>query len=110
MEPYEVIMAAHAIEDLRGIAHYIAVEKTAPRAADKLMGEITAQVHELKTMPERYPLVIPKKLRKFGFRKFMVGNYLIFYTVTEAPDQVIIRRVLYARRNWKKVLSTELPT
>ena len=39
-----------------------------------------------------------------NFRKVKVNNYIVFYKVEEKNRIVEIVRIMYARRNWTKIL------
>lgn len=45
-------------------------------------------------------LVSDDYLAAQGFRKTMVDNYIIFYTVSEKDKTVAVVRILYGRRDW----------
>ncbi|MGI6487748.1 MAG: type II toxin-antitoxin system RelE/ParE family toxin [Syntrophomonadaceae bacterium] len=36
--------------------------------------------------------------------KLMVGNYIIFYVISEEDAAVTVVRILYGRRNWASLL------
>ena len=101
---YKVLIAQPAIEDLRGIADYIANELREPSTAKKLVGKIKEAVMSLGEMPTRHALVSDEGLAAQGIRWLMVDNYMVFYVVSEKNRTVVVIRILYGRRDWINLL------
>ena len=53
-------------------------------------------------MPERCPRPRDLALAAKGYRYLVVGNYLVFYVIVGPVVQ--IRRILYAKRDYKQLL------
>ncbi|WP_083809940.1 type II toxin-antitoxin system RelE/ParE family toxin [Mahella australiensis] len=45
-----------------------------------------------------------ERLASLGYRKLIVKNYVVFFTIDEKSKVVDIARILYARRDWLRVL------
>lgn len=101
---FQVVITEPAEHDLQKIIDYISNELQNPYAAIDLLNKISHHVHDLETLPKRFPLVDDIILANQGIRKATVHNYLIFYTISESVKQVTIIRILYAKRNWKDLL------
>jgi len=98
MGRYKVNVTEPAEADIRAIAKYIAVELNAPVASEKLISAIKTSVAGLSDMPERYPPVTA------GYRKIIIKNYIILYTVDDKNKTVNVERVLHSKQNWLKIL------
>ena len=100
MERYEVRIFPTAQQDLLDVIDYLNTlsQDTALRYYDRLTGEIAS----LSTMPNCCPRPRDLALAAKGYRYLAVGNYLVFYVV--AGNVVQIRRILYARRDYKHLL------
>ena len=100
MEQYEIRIFPTAKQDLLDVIDYLNTlsRDSALKCYDRLVSEIAS----LSTMPERCPRPRDLALAAKGFRYLVVGNYLLFYVV--AGNTVQIRRILYARRDYKKLL------
>jgi toxin ParE1/3/4 len=48
--------------------------------------------------------VLDEPLKKRGYRKLIVGNYMVFYLVNEQERQVIITRILYGAGDYQTIL------
>lgn len=100
MEQYEIRIFPTAKQDLFDVIDYLNTlsRDSALKCYDRLVSEIAS----LSTMPERCPRPRDLALAAKGYRYLVVGNYLVFYVV--AGNTVQIRRILYARRDYKKLL------
>ena len=104
MKSYKVRMTRPAAKDLEDISAYIANELREPAAAKKLVSKIKEAALGLGEMPTRYALVTDERLALQGIRKLMMGNYIIFYVISEEDAAVTVVRILYSRRNWAGLL------
>ena len=100
MEQYEVRIFPAAQQDLLDVIDYLNTlsQDTALKYYDRLTSEIASR----STMPERCPRPRDLALAAKGYRYLVVGNYLVFYVVS--GNVVQIRRILYARRDYKQLL------
>ncbi|MBC5680580.1 type II toxin-antitoxin system RelE/ParE family toxin [Lachnospira sp. NSJ-43] len=60
-------------------------------------------------MPQEFRLVDDPVLASWSIRFVIINNYLIFYTVDEGKQTVIIVRFLYQKSNWTSILRQGLP-
>ena len=104
MAEYSVEGSEPAENDLRDIVRYISSQLDAPMTALKMMDIIEAAVNSLEDMPQRCPLVADKRLAAMGYRKLIVKNYFVFFTVDEQNKVVDIERILHTRRDWQRIL------
>ena len=100
MEVYKIIIFPSAQRDLQEIVEYLNTlsHDVALRYYDRIVSEIAS----LSTMPERYPHPRDLALAAKGYRILAVGNYLVFYIVSGRTVQ--IHRILYARRDYSRLL------
>ena len=63
---------------------------------------IVSEISSLSTMPLRFPHPRDLSLAAKGYRYLTVNNYLVFYIVS--GDTVQIHRILYARRDYSRLL------
>ncbi|WOC76014.1 type II toxin-antitoxin system RelE/ParE family toxin [Intestinibacillus sp. NTUH-41-i26] len=100
METYKVRIYPTAKQDMREIVQYLNTlsQESALANYDLLVEKIAG----LAQMPERCPQLNDLALRAKGYRYLLVKNYLVFFVV--AGDTVQIRRVLYARRDYRALL------
>jgi len=100
--PYNYVFTPLEEQDLNDIFDYISLDLSSPQAAERLIDSIQAAVEKVCEFPFSRPLIADKILRDKGYRIIMVANFNLFYIVDS--QTVVIRRVLYGRRNYETLL------
>jgi toxin ParE1/3/4 len=101
---YQVEFNPKAITDLEQIYLYIANELFNPDAAQRLLEKFEKKIMILRSYPFSSNVVQDSFLRKKGYRKLVVENYLVFYLVDEIEIKVRIMRVLYGAQQYERYL------
>lgn len=101
---YKLEFLPIAKNDLLEIVGYIAKELQNPTAAERLSEELIAGAENICNFPYAHQVYAPIKPLKNEYRRILVGNYFLFYTVDESKKAVTIMRVIYACRDIKKQL------
>lgn len=101
---YNVQFLSVAKNDLLEIAGYIAGELKNPAAALRIAEHIVQAADNLSEFPYSYPVYVPVRPVKYEYRKMRVENYLVFYTVDEKAKNVTITRVIYAKRDFDRII------
>ncbi|MCC6921206.1 MAG: type II toxin-antitoxin system RelE/ParE family toxin [Alphaproteobacteria bacterium] len=96
----KVVLTAHAERDLEAIADWIAQDS--PRAAVEVVKRLRKACTNLGPYPLAY--AIEPRFAEFGYRKRVVGPYLVFYRVAET---VKIVRILHGARDYDAALAGE---
>lgn len=104
MEKYRVDVSDPAENDLRDIVRYISSQLEVPMTALNMLNTIENDIAKLADNPQKYPLVTEERLAAMGYRKLIVKNYIVFFTVNEKLKVVDVERILYARRDWLRIL------
>jgi len=104
MAKYRVDVSEPAENDLRDIVRYISAQLNAPINALKMMDTIEKAAASLADMPQRCPLVTDQRLAAMGYRKLIVKNHIVFFTIDETNKVVDVERILYTRRDWLRIL------
>lgn len=105
MSSYNVVITEAAQYDLLDIFDYIAIELREPELAGRLLSKIRTKVKTLEEFPERNNMISEPNYELQKIRWCPIENYVLFYQVSEAENQVYILRVLYKKRNWEHLLS-----
>lgn len=92
---YKLTVTEKAEADLDGILRYIAVELDNREAAAKLLDEIGERYALLERNPLLYALCDQPLLRRGGYRKVIVGRYLMICHVDEQRREVFIDRFFH---------------
>lgn len=93
-----------AKQDMIEIARYISHELSNPIAAEKLADDMVEAAEKLIDFPYACSAYYPIRPLQQEYRHLLVKNYLMFYYVNEAQKQITIARVIYARRDYEKLL------
>lgn len=92
-----------ARQDLIDIVLYISQELQNPDAANRLAEKLIETAEKVLTFPGN-PSYHPIKPLRHEYRKAIVQNYLMFYRIDEEKKLVTVARVLYAKRNYNRLL------
>ena len=104
MAGYSIDISEPAENDLRDIVRYISAQFNAPMTALKMMDLIVAAINSLENMPRRCPLVSDERLAGMGYRKLIIKNHIVFFTIDESSKVVDVERILHARRDWLRII------
>ncbi len=102
MKRYSVKYSKKAEGELVDIWRYIAVVLENPIGADKTIEKILRKNEHLKVFPSGTS--VWGRVLGVELRALRTENYISFYSVDESKAEVIIRSVIYARRDIRKVL------
>ena len=101
---YQIKFTPIAREDLEEIYRYISKELHAEGAAANLMEKIERGVMRLKDYPFSCTYVEDEFLKRKGYRKLIIENYIVFYLVDEVSERVNVMRVLYGRQKYQSII------
>ncbi|MBR7060131.1 MAG: type II toxin-antitoxin system RelE/ParE family toxin [Eubacterium sp.] len=93
-----------AKSDMLEAVKYIANELKNPVAAQNLADDFISAAERLCEFPYANNVYLPIKPLESEYRRIIVKNYLMFYTVDEQNKTVTIMRVIYARRDMESQL------
>ena len=102
---YRVALTPLAAHDLYQITVYVAESLSAAQTAVALLDRLQKAIDNLAYFPRRNELVDGAVWSRRGLRKMVVDNYLVFYLVDEKRRSVEVLRVMYAKRDYNKVLN-----
>ena len=101
---YKIEYLPAARQDMIEIVRYISQELQNPTAADQLAMELIEAGDGILRFPYANPSYIPIRPLKHEYRKLQVQNYTVFYWVDEAEQLVTVARVVYAKRDYDRLL------
>jgi plasmid stabilization system protein ParE len=101
---YSITITEPAEQDLNSAVDYFITVLKAPKAAQTLLDEIEEKLNFLSTNPLAYEIEYDDYLQERNIRSVLVRNHLVFYVINQNSEEVIILRILYARRNWLNIL------
>ncbi|MBP1926145.1 toxin ParE1/3/4 [Sedimentibacter acidaminivorans] len=101
MENYNVKFLQTAIDDLEKIIIYIAADSK--DAAIRWHDNLIEKLNRLTLFPKMGIKIADKKMASLEFRMLPIKNYILFYRVFEKEKEVIILRVLDAKRDYPRI-------
>ena len=99
-ESYKIFFTDNAILDMNNIFEYISKKLYLPNSARRLMKEINDRIENLKYMPKIYNVIKKNDLLENEYRKIVIKNYVIIYTINEYTKTVYIANLYYSRSNY----------
>lgn len=99
---YELRILPLFEEDLNEIVDYIAFRLRNPAAAEKLVDDVEAAIHERLHCAEAFEPFRSARERQFPYYRIQVRNFTVFYVVIDHVMEV--RRILYSRRDFRRIL------
>ncbi len=97
---YKVIITPTAYREINRIYEYISEELYAVGAAKDLMKEVEEEVQKLKYYPKIHIELKKSDELKRNYRKIVIKNYIILYTIDEEENVVFIAHMYYNGRNY----------
>jgi len=94
-----------ALDDLKGIVHYIADTLESPRAAENFISKLDREVKKIADNPFRCRLYISSETLKYDYRVLHINNYSLFYVVEN--KKIEIHRIIYSSRDIERILKEQ---
>lgn len=101
---YKLEYLPAARQDMVDIVRYISRELCNPTAAERLAAELIEAGDSIPRLPYANPAYAPIRPLKHEYRKRLVRNYIMFYWVDEGEKLVTVARVIYAKREFERML------
>jgi len=101
---YELLITEFADQDLDGIVEYIAVKLASPPAAGAFLDSVDACYKSLRRTPRMFSECEDKYIKRKGYRKALINNYLLIYRIDGKARRVYVLRVFYAGQDYVKHL------
>ena len=93
-----------AQKDMVEIVRYISQELQNPDAAESLAVALVNAAESVLEFPYATAAYRPIRPLKHEYRKILVKNFLMFYWVDEGKKLVTVARVIYAKRDYGRLL------
>ncbi len=105
MGEYHIRVNPKARQDICDIGDYISEILLQPNISNKIVKGLRKSITNLQYFPYQFPIIQDATLCKIGIRCMPYKNYYIFYIVNENKKWVMIVRIIYNKRNWRRILS-----
>ena len=97
---YKVIITPTAYKEINRIYDYITEDLYAEKAAKDLMEQVETVVQNLKSSPKIHAEIDKFDELKRVYRRIVIKNYIILYTIDEDNSVVFVSHMYYGGRNY----------
>lgn len=97
---YKVIITPTAYKEINEIYDYITEELYAENAAKDLMLKVEKEVQKLKYAPKIHTEIEELDELDRTYRRMIINNYIILYTIDEGKRVIFISHMYYSGRNY----------
>lgn len=99
-EIYEIEFTEDCREEISEIYSYISEKLVAENSAKKLMRRMRDAVMDLSESPNLHMKIEKKDKLKREYRRIVIDNFVVLYTVDESSKKVYIAHMYYGRRDY----------
>ena len=101
---YKVTVSSRAEEDLDGIIGYIAEKLSSPAAASALLDKVYECYDNLEKNPYIYEECRNPVLKREGYRRVVVNNYIMIYKIYENAKAVVAHGFFYGGQDYTALI------
>ena len=97
---YKIRFTKECKREMDNIYQYISRKLYSPNSAKELMRMVEKSIYNLKEMPEIHGIIKQHDDLDLQYRKIVVKNYIIIYTILEEHKTVSIVHMYYGKSNY----------
>lgn len=99
---YNIKLTDEFLDELEEICDYISINLKACNSAIKLRVKVRDKIILLKKSPQRFAEIGKTDKLKREYRRMVIDNYIILYTVDENEKKVFISHIYYGKQDYFK--------
>ena len=99
-EIYEIEFTEGARDEIKTIYEYISKNLLNEDAAKRLMRKMRKNIMNLAKSPEIYVKIEKKDRLKRNFRRMVVDNFIVLYTIDKYKKTIYISHMYYGKKNY----------
>ena len=99
---YNIKLTEEFLTEIENICNYISVDLNANDAANRLRDKVIHNILLLENSPRMFAKIKIEKIDKVKrkYRKIVIKNYVILYTIDEENKIVYVAHIYYSGRNY----------
>ena len=97
---YEIAITETCMEEIDENCAYIEKVLKAEVAANRLRKKIKESIQKLKYSPKIYAKINKTDRMKRNYRRIVIDNYVIIYTIVKEYNTILISHMYYGGRNY----------
>ena len=103
-EEFHIVFLPKADKDINDAVTYIASVLHNYKAAATFLSKLQKVTQDIKIFPYANKIYWPLQRLSHDYRRVAVGNYLLFYWISETDKTITIARIIYGKRDIKRHL------
>ena len=97
---YVVIVSNNCKKNIFNTYEYIVKYLEGKNASKKLIDLISEAIENLKILPYMYPIVKKYKGKNVEYRRIVLGNFIMLYSINEKSKTVYLSHFYYGKTNY----------
>lgn len=97
---YEIVISDTCLEEIEESCYYIKKVLKAEQASNRMREKIMETIQGLKNSPKIYAKIEKTDRAGRDYRKIVIDNYVIIYTIIEEDKAILISHMYYGGRNY----------
>lgn len=97
---YNIKLTEEFIEEVNDICDYITNKLKEPNIANNLRKNIIHKIIILEKSPRLFPKIEKISQTKQQYRRIIVNNFIILYTINEKENRIYVAHIYYKRKNY----------
>ena len=99
-DTFKIVFTNDCINEMDRIYNYIGNNLYSTKSEKKIMQKVEESIENLKYMPKSYGVIKRYPEIKLEYRRILINNYIIIYTVNERENTVYIVHMYYGRSDY----------
>lgn len=92
---FKIVFTKNCKKDMDNIYEYISLKLDTPNSAKKLMRKVESTIRRLQEMPETYVIIKKYEELDMEYRRIVINNYVILYTISKEEKIIYITHMYY---------------
>jgi len=97
---YKIVISDTCIEEIEECCDYIEKKLKAEQASNRLRKKIRETIRGLKDSPKIYAKIDKTDRAGRDYRKIVIDNYIMIYTVVEEDKTILVSHMYYGGRDY----------
>lgn len=98
----DVRLSRSAEKDIGDIVSYLTMSLHSAQAAGAFLDRLDETVERISRYPESFPLSLDSRLARMGYRKALLGRYVLLYRASE--KNMVIAHVFHGSQDYARLV------
>lgn len=98
----KIVFTNDCKQEMNDIYNYMSNNLYSPKAAKELMNKVETTIQRLKDIPKAYMTIKKYNELEMEYRRIVINNYVIIYTISEEKNSIYIVHMYYGGSNYFK--------